>query len=172
MKHLEEEQDYMKRIKSAFNEQKNIETRKLTMTKERYQQLAYTYCKITDNEELEDFAFISTHEDVRLYYLSDTNLALLERIDKLKLPKNPLDKCIGTRYSWIESDKVREEYISGHSLSTTTHIDHPIKIEPIEIELTKKGMNQLATILSVFSLFLLGLSIISTILIMVAKGIH
>lgn len=89
-----EEQDYTKQLKAAFEEQKDVELRKLTMTRERYQQLAYTYCKITDEEEMKDFAYISTHEDVRTYYLSDTNLALLERIDKFKFPKHPLERCV------------------------------------------------------------------------------
>lgn len=143
-----EEQDYMNRLKVAFEEQKTVELRKLTMTKARYQQLAYTYCKITDEEEMNDFAYISTHEDVRAYYLSDTNLALLERIDKFKYPKNPLNKCIGTRYSWIENNEVREEYISGHSLSTTTRIERPIEVSPIRIELTQKCWRQLLLLLS------------------------
>ena len=92
-----EEQDYMEQLKAAFEAQKNVELRKLTMTRERYQQLAYTYCKITDEEEMKDFAYISTHEDVRMYYLSDTNLAILERIDGFKFPKHPLERCIGHR---------------------------------------------------------------------------
>lgn len=89
-----EEQDYMEQLKAAFEEQKDVELRNLTMTKERYQQLAYTYCKIIDEEEMKDFAYISTHEDVRMYYLSDTNLVLLERIDKFKFPKHPLERCV------------------------------------------------------------------------------
>ena len=90
-----EEQDYMEQLKSAFEEQKNVELRKLTMTKDRYQQLAYTYCKITEEEEMKDFAYISTHEDVRLYYLSDSNLAILDKISNIKFPKNPLEECVG-----------------------------------------------------------------------------
>lgn len=89
-----EEQDYTKQLKAAFEEQKDVELRKLTMTRERYQQLAYTYCKITDEEEMKDFAYISTHEDVRMYYLSDTNLAILERLDRFKFPKHPLEHCV------------------------------------------------------------------------------
>ena len=90
-----EEQNYRKQLKAAFEEQKGVEFRKLTMTRERYQQLAYTYCKITDEDEMKDFAYISTHKDVRIYYLSDTNLALLEIIDGFKFPEHPLEKCIG-----------------------------------------------------------------------------
>lgn len=142
-----EEQDYMNQLKAAFEEQKNVELRKLTMTKGRYQQLAYTYCKITDEEEMKDFAFISTHEDVRLYYLSDTNLALLERVDRFKFPKNHLDKCIGKEYSWIEEGKLREEYVCGHRFSTNTQIDSPIKVSPLRIELTSKGCWQLLWLL-------------------------
>lgn len=89
-----EEQDYMKQLKAAFKEQKDVELRKLSMTKKRYQQLAYTYCKITDEEEMKDFAYISTHEDVRMYYLSDTNLAILERLDRFKFLKHPLERCV------------------------------------------------------------------------------
>lgn len=143
-----EEQDYMEQLEAAFNEQRNVELRKLTMSKERYQQLAYTYCKITDEEEMKDFAYISTHEDIRLYYLSDTNLAILERIDKFKFPKSPLNKCIGTRYSWVEDNKLQEEYISGHSLSTTTRIERPIEVSPIRIELTPKCWRQLLTLIA------------------------
>lgn len=90
-----EEQDYMNQLKAAFEEQKNVELRELTMTKERYQQLSYTYCKITDDEEMKDFAYISTHEDVRSYYLSDSNLAILDKISNIKFPKNPLEGCVG-----------------------------------------------------------------------------
>ena len=152
-----EEQDYMKQLKAAFEEQKNVELRKLTMTKERYQQLAYTYCKITDEEEMKDFAYISTHEDIRVYYLSDTNLALLERIDKFKFPKSPLNKCIGTRYSWIDNNELREEYISGHSLSTTTRIERPIEVSPIRIELTQKCWWQLLSLIALIPSLLLAL---------------
>jgi hypothetical protein len=33
-----EEQDYMEKLKAAFEEQKDVDLRKLTMTKDRYQQ--------------------------------------------------------------------------------------------------------------------------------------
>lgn len=154
-----EEQDYLKRIESAFNEQRNVQLRKLTMTKERYQQLAYTYCKITDNEELADFAFISTHEDVRTYYLSDTNLALLERISRIKIPESHLDKCIGHEYCYIDEDKLREEYICGHSLAVHARLDRPISINPIKIELTQRGLKQLLLLFALVPF--LGLSLLA-----------
>ena len=125
MSYSKEEQEYLAKIQKAFEEQRNVKMRYLAMSKERYQQLAYTYCKITDDEELKDFAYISTHEDVRLYYLSNTNLALLETISRIKLPKNPLGDCI-----------------ESQSLSTNTRI-----VKPIKIELTDKGFSQLVSVI-------------------------
>ena len=99
-----EEQDYMKRVEAAFSKQKTVQLRKLTMTKERYQQLAYTYCQITDDEELADFAFISTHEGARQYYLSNTNYAIMEQLAKIANKKYPLEKCISNGALRVNND--------------------------------------------------------------------
>lgn len=141
-----EEQDYTKQLKAAFEEQKDVELRKLTMTRERYQQLAYTYCKITDEEEMKDFAYISTHEDVRMYYLSDTNLAILERIDGFKFPKHPLERCV-----------------DGGTLAIRVNFPHSFKIDNLW-ELKKHPRETIEIIVDIlFALFkgvLVGLSIV------------
>lgn len=129
MKYSEEEQKYMADMEKAFEEQKDVQFRKLSMTKERYQQLAYTYCKITDEEEMKDFAYISTHEDVRLFYLSDTNLALLERIDGFKFPKHPIERCIRDGGLVVSVD-----FPSSFKISNLRDIKDPPKT-PIEIVL-------------------------------------
>jgi hypothetical protein len=128
-----EEQDYTKQLKAAFEEQKDVELRNLTMTKERYQQLAYTYCKITDEEEMKDFAYISTHENVRLYYLSDSNLAILDKISNIKFPKNPLKECV-----------------SHGRLNVNVNIPHSFKIDNL-YELKKRPQSTLECIDSILS---------------------
>lgn len=123
-----EEQDYMNRLKTAFEEQKNVELRKLTMTKERYQQLAYTYSKITDEEEIKDFAYISTHDDVRKYYLSDTNFALVEQLTRLVDKKSPLKDCISYGRLFIGADfprsiRIDNLYELKHPKSTLENVE-------------------------------------------------
>lgn len=179
MKHLEEEQNYISSLKKAFKEQEDVPYRRLTMSPERYIQLSYTYQKITDVEELNDFAFISTHAEVRDYYIShNIGIVIAEKLSKNRsknfnylLDRPILEDCIKTDV---------DDPNMGKRFSTDTKISNVIDVNLVnntnsncfKIELTKKGMNQLTTILSVFSLFLMGLSIISTILIIVAKGIH
>lgn len=143
-----EEQDYMNQLKAAFEEQKNVKLRELSMTRERYQQLSYTYCKITDKEEMKDFAYISTHEDTRKYYLSDTNLSLIEQINRLVNKKSPIDSCI-----------------SNGELYANISIPHSLKIDNLyelkrspqsTLELVEECLsNLLRTILIVLSIILL-----------------
>ena len=112
-----EEQDYMNQLKAAFEEQRGVELRRLSITPERYIKLAYTYQKITDEEELKDFAYISTHPDVKAYYMSsNTGLVIAEKLDSIGRTKVDVT-------------------VQSHS---RIKIDNPIKIE-----LTSKGWWQL-----------------------------
>jgi hypothetical protein len=126
-----EEQDYMNQLKAAFEEQRGVELRRLSITPERYIKLAYTYQKITDEEELKDFAYISTHPDVKAYYMSsNTGLVIAEKLDSIGRPK--VDVAV-----------------QSHS---RIKIDNPIKIE-----LTSKGWWQLLLSLSLTPFLVLSL---------------
>ena len=126
-----EEQDYMNQLKAAFEEQRGVELRRLSITPERYIKLAYTYQKITDEEELKDFAYISTHPDVKAYYMSsNTGLVIAEKLDSIGRTKVDVT-------------------VQSHS---RIKIDNPIKIE-----LTSKGWWQLLLSLSLTPFLVLSL---------------
>ena len=117
-----EEQDYMEQLKAAFEEQKDVKLRRLSMTPERYIQLSYSFQKITDEEEMKDFAYISTHSDVRTYYMSsNTGLVIAEKLDSICRPK--VDVTVQS--------------------ASRTKIENPLKID-----LTSKAWWQLLLLLS------------------------
>jgi hypothetical protein len=113
---------FMDELKAAFEEQKDVKLRRLSMTPERYIQLSYSFQKITDEEEMKDFAYISTHSDVRTYYMSsNTGLVIAEKLDSICRPK--VDVTVQS--------------------ASRTKIENPLKIE-----LTSKGWWQLLLLLS------------------------
>lgn len=84
MKYSKQDKEYMQKLKEAFADMQEIPFRELKMSKERFSQLSNTYEKISDSEELKDFAFISTHPYVRDYYISSCgNLLLSEKLSLL-----------------------------------------------------------------------------------------
>lgn len=177
MKNLDEEQKYISTLKKAFKEQKDIPYRRLSMTPERYLQLSYTYQKITDSDELNDFAYISTHGDVRNYYIShNVGIVIAEKLSRNRsrnfnhlLDEPIIEDCIKTD---------TDDYNKGKRFATDTKISNIIdvnlvnssKADSLKIELSPKGMNQLLQLISMFSLILLGFSILTTILIIIARG--
>lgn len=84
MKYSKQDKEYMQKLKEAFADMQEIPFRELKMSKDRFSQLSNTYEKISDSEELKDFAFISTHPYVRDYYISSCgNLLLSEKLSLL-----------------------------------------------------------------------------------------
>lgn len=177
MKHLEEEQSYFTNLKKAFKEQKDVPYRKLTMTPERYLRLSYTYQKITDVDELNDFAFISTHDDVRNYYIShNVGIVIAEKLSRNRnrnfkhlLDEPIIEDCIKTD---TDDSDMGKRFATDTKISNTIDVNlvNNNRFYTIKIELSPNGMRQLTTLLSIFSAILLAFSIISTILIMVLKN--
>lgn len=124
MNYSEEEQKYMKELEAAFKEQKEVSFRRLTMKPERYLQLSYTYQRITDAEEMKDFAYISTHDNVREYYQSHSvGVVLSEKLSKI-VPKqinikSKLDSC--TSFSVWRQGKERE-FCEGRRLQVDSRV--------------------------------------------------
>jgi len=124
MNYSEEEQKYMKELETAFNEQRKVAFRRLSMTPERYLQLSYTYQKITDTEEMKDFAYISTHDGVREYYQSHSiGVVLSEKLSKI-VPKqinvkSNLDSCT-SYHRWIQGKEA--EFCEGRRLQVDSKV--------------------------------------------------
>jgi hypothetical protein len=89
MKYSKEDKDYMLKLKKAFSDMSEIPFREIKMSKERFCQLSNTYDKIVNEDELKDFAFISTHPCVRDYYISSCGSLLVA--EKLSLLMNKIE---------------------------------------------------------------------------------
>ena len=119
-----EEQDYMNQLEAAFDEQRNVAFRRLSMKPERYLQLSYTYQKITDEEEMKDFAYISTHDGVREYYQSHSvGVVLSEKLSKI-VPKqinvkSKLDSCT-SYFIWKQGEE--PEFCEGRRLQVDSRV--------------------------------------------------
>lgn len=177
MKHLEEEQNYIASMKQAFKEQKDIPYRRLTMTPERYLQLSYTYQKITDDEELNDFAYISTHADVRDYYIShNVGIVISEKLTRNRnrnfnhlLDEPIIEDCIKTD---IDDDNKGKRFATDTKISNIIDVNlvNNSRTDSLKIELSPKGISQLLRLISMFSLILLAFSTLVSILIATLKN--
>lgn len=70
MNYTEEEKAYVDKLFKMFDEMEQVPFRDVKITKERFVELSNLDCRTDDEEELRDFAFISTHQTIRDYYLS------------------------------------------------------------------------------------------------------
>lgn len=160
-----EEQDYMKELEAAFKEQREVDFRRLTMNPERYLQLSYTYQKITDLEEMKDFAYISTHDNVREYYQSHSvGVVLSEKLSKI-VPKqmnvkSKLDSCT-SYHRWIQGEE--PEFCEGRRFQVDSKVSFDNwSFLRVSVTLPNEAVSQLyQTLRRLIYLLLSGIALIT-----------